>query len=136
MINYYFEKQPTSVLGEQQKQWLNRCVTHLNLDIHQLNFIFVDDPYIHQLNKNELGHDYPTDILTFDYRENVDNPIYADICISIDSVKNNAVLYAVSYQNELKRVMIHGILHLIGYDDHTEEDVAKIRNEENKLILL
>ncbi|HCY73456.1 MAG TPA: rRNA maturation RNase YbeY, partial [Rikenellaceae bacterium] len=76
-----------------------------------------------------LQHDYFTDIITFDYCEK--KVLNGDLFISIDSVKDNAEFYGVDFYEELNRVMVHGILHLIGYDDHTDADIATMRSKEN-----
>ena len=81
-----------------------------------------------------LGHDYYTDIITFDYSE---KPVVSgDLFISIDSVRENAAFYGTSFDEELHRVIVHGLLHLIGYDDHTEADQAEMRSMENKSLEL
>ena len=76
-----------------------------------------------------LQHDYFTDIITFDYCEK--NILSGDLFISIDSVRENAVYYGTDFNEELNRVMVHGILHLIGYDDHSEEEISQMRAKEN-----
>ena len=79
-----------------------------------------------------LQHDYFTDIITFDYCEG--SKISGDLFISIDSVRENASFYGVDFETELDRVMVHGVLHLIGYDDHTPEDISVMRQKENYYI--
>ena len=81
------------------------------------------------VNRRYLGHDYYTDIITFDYSDA--EMISGDLFISIDTVKSNAEFYSVPFDDEIDRVMVHGILHLIGYDDHTEEESAEMRFKEN-----
>ena len=76
-----------------------------------------------------LQHDYFTDIITFDYCEK--DVLSGDLFISIDSVRENALYYGTEFADELNRVMVHGLLHLIGYDDHTEEEIAVMRQKEN-----
>jgi rRNA maturation RNase YbeY len=85
-----------------------------------INYIFCSDEYLRKMNVAHLNHDTFTDILTFNYC--VDKLINSDIFISIERVKDNAVIYENSFDHELKRVIIHGILHLLGYDDRTEDD--------------
>ena len=95
-----------------------------------INIIFCSDNYILDVNQRYLNHDYFTDIISFDYCEG--NVISGDLFISIDTVRDNAEFYkADSFDNELQRVMVHGVLHLIGYDDHTPEDQALMREKEN-----
>ena len=94
-----------------------------------INVIFCSDPYILKINLQYLSHDYYTDIITFDYSE---KPVVSgDLFISIDSVRENSVYYGTDFHEELHRVIVHGLLHLIGYDDHTEEDTKMMRSKEN-----
>lgn len=94
-----------------------------------VNIIFCSDNYILDVNMRYLQHDYFTDIITFDYCEK--DILSGDLFISIDSVRENALFYGTEFSDELNRVMVHGLLHLIGYDDHTEEEVAEMRQKEN-----
>ena len=91
--------------------------------------IFCSDNYILDINIKYLQHDYYTDIITFDYCEG--NRLCGDLFISVDSVRENASLYGTEFVDELNRVIVHGLLHLMGYDDHTEEDIAMMRAKEN-----
>lgn len=97
-----------------------------------ISIIFCSDNYILDVNMKYLQHDYFTDIITFDYCEG--NRISGDLFISIDSVRENAIHYGVDFETELDRVMVHGVLHLIGYDDHSPEDIAVMREKENYYI--
>lgn len=92
-----------------------------------LNYIFCSDEYLLKINIDYLGHNYYTDILSFPLKE---DPIEGDIFISVDRVKDNAQTYETSFDEELKRVMIHGLLHFFGYDDHEEEDIKVMREKE------
>ena len=94
-----------------------------------LSFIFCDDMELLNKNSKYLNHDTLTDILTFDYSEN--NNISGDIYISIDRVKENAKTYKVTFENELDRVMIHGVLHLLGYKDKSKKDQKAMREKED-----
>ncbi len=94
-----------------------------------ITFVFCSDDYLLKLNKDYLQHDYFTDIITFDYCEK--NIISGDIFISIDRIKENARQYNVTFENELQRVMIHGVLHLVGYKDKSEEEKKIMREKEN-----
>ena len=102
--------------------------------IGDVNIIFCSDNYILDVNLKYLQHDYFTDIITFDYCEN--NVLSGDLFISVDSVRENSVFYNTEFEDELNRVMVHGILHLIGYDDHTEEDQKVMREKENYYLYL
>ena len=94
-----------------------------------INIIFCSDNYILDVNMKYLQHDYFTDIITFDYCEK--DILSGDLFISIDSVRENALFYGVPFADELDRVMVHGLLHLIGYDDHTEEQIREMRAKED-----
>ena len=94
-----------------------------------ISIIFCSDPYILDINQRYLQHDYFTDIITFDYCEG--KVLSGDLFISIDTVRENAAEYGASFEEELNRVMVHGLLHLIGYDDHTPEEQKEMRSKED-----
>jgi len=99
-----------------------------------LFFIFTNDRKIRGINKEFLKHDYPTDIITFDNSEGKN--ISGEIYISIDTVKLNAIKYEVTIEDEVLRIIVHGILHLCGYDDKSEKDKSEMTKEENTNMLL
>jgi probable rRNA maturation factor len=99
-----------------------------------VNYIFVNDRSIYSMNEKFLHHSYPTDIITFDYSLN--KIVSGDIYISIDTVKFNSKKYSVSFQNELNRVMIHGLLHLLGYKDKALPEKKLMRAKENYYLKL
>ena len=109
--------------------WVKRVAATYGKKVGDVAYIFVNDDKILEVNQQYLQHDYFTDIITFDYCEG--NVLSGDLFISIDSVRENALFYGTEFENELNRVMVHGLLHLIGYDDHTEEDLAVMRQKEN-----
>ena len=94
-----------------------------------LSIIFCNDDYLLNVNNQYLKHNYYTDIITFDYSDN--QIINGDLFISVDSVKNNSLKYKTEFMNELSRVIIHGVLHLCGYDDHTEDDKKLMKEKED-----
>ena len=110
-------------------RWLKMVAESEIRRIGDISIIFCSDNYILDINRKYLGHDYFTDIITFDYCSG--NVLSGDLFISVDSVKENSVEYGTEFEDELNRVIVHGILHLIGYDDHTDEDVKVMREKEN-----
>ena len=111
------------------KKWIKEVVSSYGNRVGDINIILCDDPSILEINNQFLGHDYYTDIITFDYTE--ENVINGELYISIDTVRANAQEYVQSFPDELHRVIIHGILHLCGLDDHCEEDIKEMREAEN-----
>ncbi len=109
--------------------WITYVVEQYHRDIFAINYVFCSDDYLLQLNQKYLSHHYLTDILTFPY-EDEENKLLADIYISIDRVKENAATYEEDWLDELHRVMIHGVLHLLGYEDHTMSEQQKMRSLE------
>jgi len=99
-----------------------------------INFIFTSDKYLLEINNKYLSHNYLTDIVTFDYCEN--NIVNGDIYISIETVKNNSYRFNVTYLEELRRVIIHGVLHLIGYSDSDEKEKKEMREKEDFYLAL
>jgi rRNA maturation RNase YbeY len=99
-----------------------------------INFIFCSDEYLLKINKQFLNHDYYTDIITFDYSS--DTLLSGDLFISVERVLENSKIYKTVFQEELRRVMIHGILHLMGYKDSTNEESQKMREAENGALSL
>lgn len=114
------------------KSWLKSVAAAEGRRLGEISVIFCSDPYLLDVNRKYLGHDYYTDIITFDYCEG--DRLSGDLFISIDTVRSNADYYSTEFNDELDRVIVHGILHLIGYDDHTEEDIAMMRSKENQYL--
>jgi len=112
-----------------KKIWLNSISKNEGKDIGSLNFLFVDDKEMLKYNKKYLQHESYTDIITFD--NSLNNKIAGDIVISLERVNENAKYYQVSYNYELERVMAHGLLHLLGYNDKNKEEKIIIRKKEN-----
>jgi probable rRNA maturation factor len=110
------------------KNWIQEVI---RLNKHQtghLSFVFCTDDYLLEVNKKFLNHDYYTDIITFDYSES--NTVSGDLIISIDRVKENALTHQCSFNLELNRVIIHGVLHLLGFSDKTDDQISKMRELE------
>ena len=112
-----------------KKIWLNSISKNEGKEIGNLNFLFVDDKEMLKYNKKYLQHESYTDIITFD--NSLNNKIAGDIVISLERVNENAKYYQVSYKYELERVMAHGLLHLLGYNDKNKEEKKIIRKKEN-----
>lgn len=111
------------------RNWLIELANTEEKTIEELSYIFCSDEYLLEVNKEHLDHDYFTDVITFDYCDN--KVISGDIFISIDRVKENAESFGKSFKNELRRVMAHGLLHLMGYKDKNEADEAEMRKMED-----
>lgn len=111
-------------------RWLKFVAESESRRLGDISVIFCSDPYILDVNLRYLKHDYYTDIITFDYCEG-GKRLSGDLFISVDTVRENAAFYGVEFADELNRVIVHGLLHLIGYDDHAEEDRAVMRAKEN-----
>ncbi len=110
------------------RSWLIELAETEQKIIGELNYIFCSDEYLLKVNKDHLDHDYYTDVITFDYCEN--DIISGDIFISVDRIKDNANTFNKTISNELNRVMAHGLLHLMGYKDKSEEDEKEMREME------
>ncbi len=115
-------------------EWAKRVISFNNKIAGEINFIFTGDERLLQINKQFLDHDYFTDIITFDYGTLV--TVSGDIYISIETVAANAASLNISYTEELNRVIIHGILHLCGFKDKTDDEAVIMRNKENEALIL
>lgn len=111
------------------RAWLQGVVVAEARELGDLTYIFCSDAYLLEMNRSHLNHDFYTDVITFDYTEG--KRLCADIFISIDRVRENAETYSVEFSEELQRVMIHGLLHLAGYDDQSEGDKQRMRSRED-----
>ena len=117
------------------RKWLIYIVNTKNKSIESINYIFCSDSYLHEINIKYLSHDTYTDIITFPYHEEGDE-IQSDIFISIDRAKENSKKYNHSLRNEIHRLLVHGILHLIGYDDHSPNEKHQMTKAEDKYLSL
>lgn len=116
------------------KQWVKQVVESKGKTLGEVSYIFCSDEYLLQINQEHLQHDYYTDIITFDYTEG--DVVSGDLFISIDRVKENARTEGVDFDTELRRVMIHGVLHLLGYKDKKKDDQEVMRDIENQSLSL
>ena len=130
MISYFLEDTNFKFNTRRRtSRWLKSVAEIENRSIGEINIIFCSDPYILDLNIKSLDHHFFTDIITFDYCEG--DILSGDLYISVDTVRANAEFYNTGFDNELYRVIVHGLLHLIGYDDHSDEDIAVMRSKED-----
>lgn len=130
MVRYFFEETDFQFKPKRfTSAWLKTVAESEIRQLGEVNVIFCSDNYILDINQRFLQHDYFTDIITFDYCEG--SRLSGDLFISVDSVRENALEYGTEFEDELNRVIVHGLLHLIGYDDHCEEDIAAMRSKEN-----
>lgn len=132
LINFYSENE-FSLQGEDDyRKWIGKVIASEGKVGGELSFIFCDDDYLLEINQKYLNHDTYTDIISF--QSGVDNEIAGDIFISTQRVIENAVEYGTTFSDELKRVMIHGVLHFCGYDDHNDGERRKMREKEDEKI--
>lgn len=134
MIEFHFETDFTFSNPGSFEAWLMKVIESEEKIAGDINYIFCDDEYLLKVNLEYLNHDTYTDIITFDYCEG--NFLHGDVFISIERVAENALTYNVDFTQELLRVMSHGILHLCGYKDKTEEDKRLMRLKEDKKIAM
>ena len=132
MIEYHYENDFQLKGHKKYTDWINRVIDYRQAQLGQLSYIFCDDGYLGEINLQYLKHNTFTDIITFDYSTGTD--ISGDIFISTERVFDNAKKYEVDFENELRRVMVHGVLHLLGHDDKTKEQKATMREQEDELI--
>ena len=111
------------------RMWLRSVILDKGFKVGDLGYLFCSDDKILEVNRQYLGHDYYTDIITFDYVER--DIISGDMYISIDTVQSNAEKFGVPFERELLRVLVHGPLHLMGFKDKTDEDAAVMRKHED-----
>jgi probable rRNA maturation factor len=109
--------------------WIKKVIVDEGKKSGEISFIFCSDSYLLEVNKKYLNHDYFTDIITFDYVEN--NVINGDIFVSVDRVRENAIEFKTTFANELNRILIHGVLHLLGYKDKTKMDKSIMTDKED-----
>lgn len=117
-------------------EWIRQIIFQRHFNLDEINFIFCSDPFLLQLNVEYLDHDTFTDIITFDLSEGQEKRLCGDIYISVDRVKENANSLGVDFNEEIHRVMIHGILHLLGYEDKTQAQKEAMRKKEEACLSL
>ncbi len=113
---------------------MSTVITSENKKEGEINYIFCDDEYLHKINLEYLNHDTLTDIISFDYT--MGNELSGDVFVSVERVKDNAVDFNVPFEDELKRVLVHGVLHYCGYKDKGEADELLMRSKEDEKLAL
>lgn len=134
MINFNYE---TDFILENEvsiASWLSAVIASENKKEGEISYIFCDDEYLHKINVEYLNHDTLTDVISFDYT--MGNEISGDCFISVERVKDNAIDFNVTFEEEIKRVLAHGILHYCGYKDKGEDEEALMRKKEDEKIAL
>jgi rRNA maturation RNase YbeY len=134
MIDFNYESDFTLEDEAVYSDWLSRVILSENKNEGEINYIFCDDEYLLEINQQYLNHDTLTDIISFDY--SVGNELNGDIFISIQRVVDNAFDFKVPFLEELKRVMVHGVLHYCGYKDKSADDERLMRSKEDEKIQL
>ncbi len=130
MISFNYETDFELENEAQYEDWISRIIESEGFDEGEINYIFCDDDYLHKINVEYLDHDTLTDIISFDYT--VGNVLQGDIFVSVERVLDNAKDFNVSFEEELKRVLSHGVLHYCGYKDKSLEDEAVMRSKEEE----
>lgn len=134
-ISFHSEDVDFQLENEQQiLDWIKNTIQQEAKSATEISYIFCTDEYLYQMNLEYLNHDTYTDIITFDYTEK--SVVSGDIFISIDRVKENAIKFKTTFKNELSRVIIHGVLHLLGYKDKTPEQKQVMRSKEDFYLTL
>lgn len=128
----YFHKEDIefpSIKKQKTKNWIKKIIHQENREVGDINYIFCSDEYLLEMNKNYLKHNYYTDVITFDYVEG--NSISGDIYISVERIRNNAKNLNVPFLKEFNRVIVHGVLHLLGYNDGNVKEKRTMRKKED-----
>ena len=134
MISFNYEIDFNLENEIEYSSWISEVIISERKNEGDINFIFCDDDYLLELNQEYLRHDTLTDIISFDY--SIGNELHGDVFISVERVRENADEFNVSFLEELKRVMAHGILHYCGYNDKNEKDEFIMRQKEDEKIAM
>ncbi|WP_367772759.1 rRNA maturation RNase YbeY [Flavobacterium sp. WC2421] len=134
MINFNYENEFNLDNEEAIANWLSAVIISEGKKEGEINYIFCDDEYLHKINVEYLDHDTLTDIISFDYT--MGNEISGDVFISVERVQDNAVDFNVAFEEELRRVLVHGVLHYCGYKDKGEDNERLMRSKEDEKIAM
>jgi len=134
MIRFHFTNSFTLKNKRKIKHWLKDTIVNEKKKVGDINYIFCSKEYLKRMNSDYLSKNYETDVISFDFSN--DNKISGDIYISSETVKKNSIIFNVCFNNELKRVMVHGLLHLLNYNDKSKQELKIMREKENFYINL
>ena len=134
MIRFHFTNSFTLKNKRKIKNWLKDTIVNEKKKVGDINYIFCSKQYLKKMNNDYLSKNYETDVISFDFSK--DNKISGDIYISSETVKKNSIIFNVCFNNELKRVMVHGLLHLLNYNDKSNQELQIMREKENFYINL
>lgn len=134
MITFNYETDFTLTEEQNIKEWIQSIIEDHEFKLGEINYIFCNDTYLHKLNVEFLQHNTLTDIISFDYT--LGKIINGDIYISVERVKENAQEFNTTFDDELHRVIIHGVLHYLGYKDKKEIEKTEMRNKENECLIV
>jgi len=134
MIRFHFTNNFTLKNKRKIKNWLKDTILNEKKKIGDINYIFCSKEQLKKMNNDYLSKNYETDVISFDFTK--DNKISGDIYISTETVKKNSIIFNVGFNNELKRVMVHGLLHLLNYNDKSKQELKIMREKENFYINL
>lgn len=129
MIQFFFEDIDPIEIHSRTNEWLQKLIILEGKKVGKINYIFLSDDGLLKVNRDFLQHDYYTDVITFDYVKG--KTISADIFVSLPRISENAISHLKDFNSELHRVLAHGILHLCGYKDKTEEEITEMRSKED-----
>ena len=134
MIRFHFTNSFTLKNKRKIKHWLKDTIVNEKKKVGDINYVFCSKEYLKKMNNDYLSKNYETDVISFDFSK--DNKISGDIYISTETVKKNSIIFNVDFNNELKRVMVHGLLHLLNYNDKSNQEQKIMREKENFYINL
>ncbi len=132
MISFNYETGFNLSNEEKTSDWILKCIENEEYELGEINYIFCDDTYLHKINVEFLEHDTFTDIISFDYT--LGKLVGGDIFISTERVKENSKTFNVPFEEELHRVIIHGVLHYMGFKDKTDEEKQLMRDKEDSCL--
>ena len=134
MIRFHFTTSFSLKNKRKIKNWLKDTIVNEKKIVGDINYIFCSKEYLKKMNNDYLSKNYETDVISFDFSKN--NKVSGDIYISSETVKKNSIIFNVCFNNELKRVMVHGLLHLLNYNDKSNQELQIMREKENFYINL